>query len=152
LFSAGSFMNSIGPAVRLPIFDAGRLRSNYAVKNAEIDVAITQYNQSVVGAAQDVAEQLTRAASLVPEQDAAHEALAAAEEAYRLAMLRYRAGLTPYLSVLTVETQLLAQRRALADINAKRQDLQISLVRALGGGFRTDVSAAAPAVAANTQR
>jgi NodT family efflux transporter outer membrane factor (OMF) lipoprotein len=150
LFSAGSFMNSIGPAVRLPIFDAGRLRSNYAMKNADIDVAVTQYNQSVVSAAQDVAEQLTRVASLAPEQDAAREALAAAEEAYRLAMLRYRAGLTPYLSVLTVETQLLAQRRVLADINAKRQDLQISLVRALGGGFRVNPPALST-VAANTQ-
>lgn len=147
LLSSGSYMNSIGTAIRLPIFNAGRLRSNYAVKNADIDVAITQYNQSVVNAAQDVAEQLTRAASLTREEEAAREAQADAEEAYRLALLRYRAGLTPYLSVLTVETQLLTQRRAVADIHAKRQDLQISLVRALGGGFRANV----PALAANAQ-
>lgn len=150
LFSASSFTNSIGAGLRLPIFDAGRLRANYAVKNADIDVAITQYNQSVVNAAQDVAEQLTRASSLTREESSAHEALAAAEEAYRLALLRYRAGLTPYLSVLTVETQLLAQRRAVADINAKRQDLQISLVRALGGGFRNAAPATAT-LAANAQ-
>jgi outer membrane protein TolC len=64
-------------------------------------------------------------------------------------MLRYKAGLSPYLSVLTVESQLLAQRRVVADIRARRQDLQISLVRALGGGFRAASTAQSPALAAN---
>lgn len=135
LLSGGSLMTGIGPAIRLPIFDAGRLRANYASKTSDIDIAITQYNQSVLNAARDVAEQLTRAISLSREEDAVRDALVAAEEAYRLAMLRYRAGLTPYLAVLTIETQLLAQRRAATDLRAKRTDLQIALVRALGGGF-----------------
>jgi NodT family efflux transporter outer membrane factor (OMF) lipoprotein len=136
LLSAGSLMSSVGPAIRLPIFDGGRLRANYAAKTADLDAVITQYNQSVVSAAQDVAEQLTRAAALAREEDATRDALAAAEEAHRLAMLRYRAGLSPYLTVLSVETQLLAQRRAATDLKARRQDVQIALVRALGGGFR----------------
>jgi outer membrane protein TolC len=42
--------------------------------------------------------------------------------------------------VLTVETQLLAQRRAAVDVKAKRNDLQIALVRALGGGFHEAVT------------
>ena len=126
----------------------GRLRANYVAKTADVDTAITQYNQSVVAAAQDAAEQLTRVAALSREEEATHDALAAAEEAHRLAMLRYRAGLSPYLTVLTVESQLLAQRRAATYLRAKRQDLHIALVRALGGGF-TD--AVAPDVV-NTQR
>jgi NodT family efflux transporter outer membrane factor (OMF) lipoprotein len=135
LLSPGSLMSSIGPAIHLPIFEGGRLRANYAARNADVDAAITQYNQAIVNAAQDVAEQLTRAASLAREEQAAREALAAAEEAHRLAMLRYRAGLSPYLTVLAVETQLLVQRRVAVDLKAKRHDLQIALVRALGGGF-----------------
>jgi NodT family efflux transporter outer membrane factor (OMF) lipoprotein len=135
LLSPGSLMSSVGPAIRLPIFDAGRLRANYAGKTAEIDLAISQYNQSVVNAAQDVSEQLTRAASLAHEEQAASAALAASEEAYRLAMLRYKGGLSPYLSVLAVEGQLLSGRRAVQDLKLRRQDLQISLIRALGGGF-----------------
>ena len=102
---------------------------------ADVDGAIAQYNQSVVTAAQDVAEQLTRIAALSGEEEATKTALAAAEEAYRLAMLRYKGGLSPYLTALTVETHLLAQRRAAADLKARKQDLQISLIRALGGGF-----------------
>ncbi|WP_158590430.1 efflux transporter outer membrane subunit [Noviherbaspirillum cavernae] len=135
LLSAGSLMSSFGPAIHLPVFDGGRLRANYAIKTADLDGAITQYNQSIVTAAQEVAEQLTRAASLSREEDAVRDALASAEEAHRLAMLRYRAGLSPYLTVLTVETQLLLQRRAAVDIKAKRHDVQVALVRTLGGGF-----------------
>jgi outer membrane protein TolC len=101
----------------------------------DVDAAIAQYNQSVLGAAQDVAEQLTRAADLEPEEKAARKALAAAQEAHRLAMLRYRGGLSPYLTVLTVETNLLAQRRVVANLQARRDDIRIALVRALGGGF-----------------
>ncbi|HEY8099984.1 MAG TPA: efflux transporter outer membrane subunit [Burkholderiaceae bacterium] len=135
LLQADSYINSAGPAIHLPIFDSGRLRANYAGKTADIDGAITQYNQSVVTAAQEVAEQLTRIASLSREEEATRDALASAEEAYRLAMLRYKGNLSPYLTALTVETQLLAQKRAAVDVKAKHQDLQIALVRALGGGF-----------------
>jgi NodT family efflux transporter outer membrane factor (OMF) lipoprotein len=145
LLTPGSFMTSIGPAIHLPLFDAGRLRANYAAKTADIDAAIAQYNQSVVAAAQDVAEQLARAAALSREEKAVSDALAAAEEAYRLAMLRYRGGLSPYLTVLAVESQLLAQRRAAVDLKAKRHELQIGLVRALGGGFGAPAMQAASA-------
>jgi NodT family efflux transporter outer membrane factor (OMF) lipoprotein len=150
LLQAGSYINGIGPAIHLPIFDSGRLRANYAGKTADIDGAISQYNQSVVTAAQDVAEQLTRIAALAREEEATRDALTAAEEAYRIAMLRYQGNLSPYLTALTVETQLLAQKRAAVDLNAKRQDLQIALVRALGGGFIDPI--AGSAVASNKAR
>ncbi|MGE5621807.1 MAG: efflux transporter outer membrane subunit [Bacillota bacterium] len=145
LFHAGSLMSSVGPAVRLPLFDGGRLQANYAAKSSDLDAAIAQYNQSVLSAAQDVAEQLTRVADLAREEAVTREALTAAEEAHRLATLRYKGGLSPYLTVLTVETQLLTQRRALANLKARRADLQVALVRALGGGF---VETNAPAQAA----
>jgi NodT family efflux transporter outer membrane factor (OMF) lipoprotein len=138
LLSGDSLTNSVGPAIRLPIFDGGRLRANYAAKTADIDAAIAQYNQSVLSAAQDVAEQLTRVADLAREEEATKAALDAAEEAYRLAMLRYRGGLSPYLTVLTVETQLLAQRRAMAALKSRREELHVALIRALGGGFNDD--------------
>lgn len=143
LLQADSYTNSVGPAIHLPIFDSGRLRANYKGKTADIDGAIAQYNQSVVSAAQEVAEQLTRIDSLSREEEATRDALASAEEAYRIAMLRYRGNLSPYLTALTVETQLLAQKRAAVDLKAKRQDLQVALVRALGGGFIDNTAVAA---------
>jgi NodT family efflux transporter outer membrane factor (OMF) lipoprotein len=151
LLAAGSFTDSVGPAIRLPIFEGGRLRTNYALKNADVDAAIAQYNQSVIAAAQDVSEQLTRAASLAGEGRALQDALDASTEAHRLAMIRYKGGLSPYLTVLSVETQLLGQRRALLDLNARRLELQVSLVRALGGGFVDAPKPTAVALATNSK-
>ncbi|SNS28596.1 efflux transporter, outer membrane factor (OMF) lipoprotein, NodT family [Noviherbaspirillum humi] len=135
LLSPGSLITSVGPALRLPLFDQGRLKANHAGRAADIDLAVSQYNASILSAAQDAAEQLARIASLAREEKAAAEALAAAEEAYRLAMLRYQGGLSPFLTVLSAETGVLAQRRVAAEIRARRQDLHVTLVRALGGGF-----------------
>lgn len=135
LLEAGSLMSSVGPAIHLPLFDAGRLRANYAAKTADVDAAIAQYNQAVLSAARDVAEQLTRVSDLAREEAATRTSLEAAEEALRLATLRYQGGLAPYLSVLTTETQVLTQRQAMSVLHSQRAQLQVALVRALGGGF-----------------
>jgi len=66
-------------------------------------------------------------------------------------VIRYRAGLGNYLTVLTAQTQQLVQDRLDADIHARAFELDVNLVRALGGGY-VDPSplavSAAPAVAA----
>lgn len=144
LLDSGSLMSSVGPAIRLPIFDAGRLRANYSAKTADIDTAIGQYNQSVIAAAQDVGEQLARAGALAREEQSSSAALQAIEEAYRLAMLRYKGGLSSYQAVLAVEGQLLAQQRAALELRARRQDIQVALLRALGGGFESTQTSAVP--------
>ena len=63
------------------------------------------------------------------------EAIASAESAYDVATQRYRAGLATYLTVLTAENNVLAQRRIGVDIRARSLDTQMLLVRALGGGY-----------------
>ena len=68
-------------------------------------------------------------------------ALAAAEDGYRIAMLHYGEGLTSFLNVLAVEGQLLTLRRTQADLDARRRDTRIQLIRALGGGFSAPLSA-----------
>jgi NodT family efflux transporter outer membrane factor (OMF) lipoprotein len=135
LLKAGSFTNSIGPAISLPLFSSKGLRASYAIVTSDVDAAIHQYNQAVLAAARDVAEQLTRIASLSEEAGATRAALVAAEAAHHSALLRYRAGLSTRLPVLQVETQLLAQQRATVELQARQRTLQVALVRALGGGF-----------------
>ena len=48
--NSGSNIAGIGPALNLPIFDGGRLRSNLGARNAEFDMAVEQYNQTIVEA------------------------------------------------------------------------------------------------------
>jgi NodT family efflux transporter outer membrane factor (OMF) lipoprotein len=133
--SAASRMMGFGPAVSLPIFDAGRLRANLAGKDADYDVAVEQYNQTLADAMRDVVDQLASFRSVDEQRAQEQLALAAAQEAYDLAILRYRDGIGNYLQVLSAETPLLVQQSLDADLRSRRLALSIDLVRALGGGF-----------------
>lgn len=135
LFESGSRIVGIGPAIHLPVFDSSRLRANLAVRHGEEDIAIAQYNATLVDALRDVADQLSvwrGAHAQARDQDAA---LARYEEAWRLATVRYRAGLTSYTAVLAAETPLLAQRRLSAELHNRQLDAGAGLARALGGGL-----------------
>ena len=133
--TAASRMMGAGPAVTLPIFDAGRLRGNLAGKNADYDVAVEQYNQTLADAMREVVDQLASFKSVDEQRVEQRQALAAAQEAYDLALLRYREGIGNYLEVLSAESPLLAQQSLDAELRSRQLALSINLIRALGGGF-----------------
>ena len=141
LVQAGSEQYGVGPAIRLPIFDSGRLRANLRGKTADLDAAIDTYNGSVIDAVHDVADQISSSRSLDRQQREQAAATASAESAYDVATQRYRAGLATYLTVLTAETNVLAQRRIGVDIRARALDTQMLLMRALGGGYAPPAAA-----------
>lgn len=145
LLHAGSQQWGVGPAIKLPIFEGGRLRANLRGKNADLDAAVESYNAAVLDAIRDTADQIASSQSIARQQVEQRDAQQAAEDAYQLAVQRYKAGLGTYLNVLTAETSVLGQRRLAVDLAARALDTQVALVRALGGGYRND--SAAPAVA-----
>jgi len=133
--TAGSRIAGIGPAVSLPIFDAGRLRSSLAARNAEYDIAVEQYNATVVDAVRDVVSQLVSLRWLEEQRAQQGEALATATQAHALALQRYRAGVGNYLQVLAAQSQLLAAQRLALDFDMRAIELDAGLARALGGGL-----------------
>ena len=135
LVGAGSEQWGIGPAIRLPIFDAGRLRAGLRSRSADLDAAVETYNATLVDAVHDVADQISSTQSVVRQQGEQVAAQELAEAAWDLATQRYRAGLGGYLTVLAAESNVLAQRRLTSDLRARAIDSQILLVRALGGGY-----------------
>ncbi len=141
--NAGSRELGIGPALHLPIFDAGRLRAQLRGRTAELDAAVESYNQTVIDAVHEAADQIGVLQSLARQQTEQAQAQTAAEAAYAFALQRYRAGLSGYLVVLNAETQVLAQRRQSVDLAARVLDSQILLARALGGGYRDAAAGAA---------
>jgi NodT family efflux transporter outer membrane factor (OMF) lipoprotein len=146
LLDMGSTQWSLGPAIHLPIFDAGRLRANLRGNTADLDAAIESYNAAVLEGIRDTADQLASAQSVARQQAEQRDAQAAAESAYQLALQRYKAGLGTYLNVLAAETGVLAQRRLAVDLAARALDAEVGLMRALGGG--STAGAAGPALAA----
>lgn len=150
LFEAPSHFAQIGPALALPIFDGGRLRSGLAERDADFDAAVAQYDQTVLDAVHQVAAQVIARRSLDERIATAQQALDAADAAWKLAMQRYHGGLASLLDVLTVQQAVLQAQQQLADLQAQRLSADVGLLAALGGGFRADGEWAPPAASPDT--
>ncbi|TAL95389.1 MAG: efflux transporter outer membrane subunit [Paraburkholderia sp.] len=140
-FGWGRFLTSasrqiqFGPAIHLPIFDAGALRSQLKGRYADFDLDVANYNQTLINALSDVATQVSSIRSIDQQSGDAQRALDASSKAYELAVIRYRAGLSPQLQVLTADQNRLAAEQTVTNLKMKRRDMQIALIKALGGGF-----------------
>ena len=135
LLKSSSTFAFLGPALSLPIFDGGRLRANLDKTDAQYDLAVADYNQSVVGALREVADQVNAVRSLADQAAAQQQALNTAQAAQDLAQQRYRAGIGSYLDVLVVEEQLLVAQKRLAELQSRQILVSVKLSQALGGGF-----------------
>jgi NodT family efflux transporter outer membrane factor (OMF) lipoprotein len=135
-FKVGSDIGSVGPAVTLPIFEGGRLRANLRGADADYAEAVATYDATLTQALQDVADAATSERALSERLAQSQAALAADEDAYRIAKLRYDGGLADYQSVLLAEDAVLVNRRVVVDLRARAFTLDIELVKALGGGFQ----------------
>jgi NodT family efflux transporter outer membrane factor (OMF) lipoprotein len=135
VFASGSDIGSVGPAVSLPIFEGGRLRAGLKGAEADRDAAVASYDAAVAEAFRQVADVLASSRALQSQITDSRAALAASEDAYRIAKLRYQGGLSTYPSVLLAEQGVLKRRRTVADLDARALALDVQLVRALGGGF-----------------
>ncbi len=147
LFQAASGTYGAGPAIHLPLFNAGQLKAQYLAAGAEIDAGVSSYNATVLNAVREVSDQLSAIDALRDQVARQGVALDDAEAAYQLARERYDAGLSSYLTVLNAETQLLHERRQRIDLVAAQATARISLQLAVGGSF--DPTPATGVVAAN---
>ncbi|WGS53323.1 efflux transporter outer membrane subunit [Paraburkholderia sp. D15] len=140
-FGFGSFLTaasrtaSVGPAIHLPIFDAGALRAQLKGRYANFDDAVATYNQTLVNALSQVATQLADVRSTDAQLVDASTAQDAARKAEQLAVVQYRAGLTNQLTVLNADMNALSADQAVANLRMDRRDQQIALASALGGGY-----------------
>jgi len=147
LFAAGSQAWTFAPSVSLPIFDAGRRRSQLDLAQVRQQQAVARYERSIQNAFREVSDALS-ARQWLGEQllmlDAMHATQA---ERARLAKLRYDAGAARYLEVLDAERDLLTVEQQRVQLRRALLSARLGLYVALGGG-----SMAAPAEAASTPR
>jgi NodT family efflux transporter outer membrane factor (OMF) lipoprotein len=148
---AGRFYQ-FGPSLSLPIFDGGRLRANLSGRDAQYDLAVAQYNQTLVGALNQVADELSALQSVQQQLAAQQRAQDAAQQAWQLALQRYQAGIGSYLEALVVRQQLLTANRGMAALQAQQVDLSVQLIQALGGGFQPQAEMPAPSPSSHSSR
>lgn len=138
LLNAESRQVGVSPAVRLPLFDGGRLKAQLATRQAELDMAVSQYNLTVLEAVRESADAIGSDQSLMRQAELQNDALASAQKSLAITKQRFDAGLVNRLNVLSAEQAVLLQSLASVDARAKQLENRISLMKALGGGWRED--------------
>lgn len=138
LLDTGSRQMGVSPAVHLPLFDGGRLKSQFAGRQTERDMALAQYNATVLEAVKETTDAIASVQSLRKQAQAQTAALNSVQQNYSVVQQRVAAGLGNALAVLSAESAVLAQQRAQADVQARQLDNHIRLMKALGGGWRDE--------------
>ncbi|ROL66024.1 multidrug RND transporter [Pseudomonas chlororaphis] len=152
LFGSASRFFNIAPTVSLPIFDGGRLRADLDARDADYDLAVAQYNKSLVSALGDISDTLGQLRDTGRQIAAQQHATDIAQDSYNTVVQRFGSGIGNYLDVLSIEQQLLQAQRQLATLNAQQIDLSIQLMQALGGGFEPgNLASATPTAATQTE-
>jgi NodT family efflux transporter outer membrane factor (OMF) lipoprotein len=136
---ANSSMRGVTPAISLPIFDGGRLRSQLGNQTALHDGAVEQYNAAVVQAMSDVANAVVRIDSVRQQDRLAQRALDSARRQQQLAERAYKAGMTDALNVINAQITLLNEQQQMAQVASKQLDNYALLMAALGGGIKLDL-------------
>jgi outer membrane protein TolC len=98
---------------------------------------VATYRQTVLTAFEQVENNLAALRILSQEIQQQDDAVSSAERSLRSATARYRAGIDPYLNVITGQTTLLANQQAAVNLRAQQMTTSVQLIEALGGGWDT---------------
>jgi multidrug efflux system outer membrane protein len=144
--AASSQLNSIfsGPnaywyaagSISQPIFEGGRIRSNYRLSQAQEQEMLLQYQKTILNALRDVSNSLVSYKETRERREEQSAQVKSAADAVRLARLRYSGGNTSYLEVLTTDTDLYSAQLVLAQAQEQEAASLVQLYAALGGGWR----------------
>jgi len=118
-----------------PIFTAGRTRSQVALAQARREEAAIAYQQTVRQAFREVSDALIGYRKLREFREQQALLFGAAQDARRLAQVRYEGGVTSYLEVLDADTRLFDAELGLAQAELAERSGFVEIYRALGGGW-----------------
>jgi NodT family efflux transporter outer membrane factor (OMF) lipoprotein len=129
---------SVGTTMSQTLFDAGRRKSVSEAAIAGYDSTVADYRSTTLTAFQQVEDNLAALRILERERRQQQAATAAAENSLRLFTDRYVGGLDTYLAVVIAQSAALQNQRNDVDIQRRRIEADILLVKALGGGWSSD--------------
>jgi len=137
LFSQGKTW-SIGAGLLGPILQGGRIKRSYEAAQARWQQALIEYEASAANAFGEVSRALADRTKLVETERQRAHAVAAYQEAVRLANVRYASGLSAYFEVLEAQQQLFPAEIGLAQTRRDQLVAVVNLYRALGGGWQAE--------------
>lgn len=140
LFSGPALVWSLGAAAAQTIFDAGNKFAVTAQAKAQYQGQAATYRQTVLGAFQDVEDNLAALRLLSREIQQEDAAVASSQRYLNLANDRYRLGIDSYLNVITAQTTLLGNQRTAVGLRLNQMTATVQLIKALGGGWSGDLT------------
>lgn len=126
---------AVGPALAQTLFDGGRRRATSESARANYDATVATYRQTSLAAFQEVEDNVAALRILENETQQQQQAVASSQESLQLFTNRYKGGVDTYLQVITAQTIELANERNAIDIQRRRLDASVLLIKALGGGW-----------------
>ncbi|MBZ2208211.1 efflux transporter outer membrane subunit [Massilia soli] len=136
LFSVSNALWSFGLSAAQSIFNAGATRASVAGAEAQHEVQVARYRQTVLAAFGDVENQLAAARILASQQVLRKQASDAADQVETQMLNRYKAGQVGYSEVVLAQASALSARRALVQVQADRQATAVALIQSIGGGWK----------------
>lgn len=150
LFRGSSIGYSVVPGMRLPIFQAGRLAGNLEAQRAEYDQAVDSYNETLLQAAQQVADSLANLKRARAEYDAQSRLVKAARAQLDLAGVRLRDGLRDRREIVQQRADAFEAAFVQRSLEGDRLIAAVDLYQALGGGYAGGPDPAQPKPAPET--
>ncbi len=135
LLSGPSGFLLAGASAMVTAFDAGRRHAVSDQAQAAYSQSVANYRETVLGADQDVEDNLAALRILQEEARTQQAAVTAAQNSLNQSLTRYKGGVTTYLEVITAQGLALSDERTAVQILGRRITASVSLVRALGGGW-----------------
>ena len=135
------FNYNVGPAISLPVFDGGRLRSQLGVASAGYDIAVARYNQTLVNALKNISDQLIRRESMDKQQTFAAESVASAQKTYDRNLGLSQQNLLATSELESAAGGLASAQAALAALEAQIDQAEISVETAQLDLSRTTITA-----------
>jgi NodT family efflux transporter outer membrane factor (OMF) lipoprotein len=135
LLNAESGVWAIGATLAQSIFTGGARRAQVQFSQAGYDATVAGYRGTVLGAFQEVQDNITGLEVLQNAQASQAQAVDAARRQLDIATSRYVGGLVSYLDVVNAQQVLLSNEQEAAIIHGQRLVTAVLLVKALGGGW-----------------
>ena len=135
LLNVQSTFWAVGANVAETIFSGGQRRAQVEFAKGGYDASVASYRNSVLGAFQEVQDDVTGLTVLDQAKQSQQQAVDAARRTLDLSLNRYQGGLVSYLDVVTAQQNLLNNEQELAIIDGQRLVTSVLLVKALGGGW-----------------
>jgi outer membrane protein, multidrug efflux system len=135
LFTGPAAIWSVAGSFTQPIFEGGRLKSGVRLAEAQHEQLLLTYQQTIQGAFRDVSDALVAYRKYREFRIQQQHLVDSAQDAARLSELRFKAGSTDYLEVLTNETNAFSAELTLAQAQGNELTALVQLYLALGGGW-----------------